>query len=465
MASSSAANDFSGYRDDNLPRIPPEYFTSDNDGMGGSQYANDGCCGPGANFDDCVTGGCASLDSCLGDSCNRVCPHCGRVHSGAAGFGYPTIKLTGMAQMDAGWIGQDAANRALLGDIQDGADIRRARLGASGDLASNIGYYAELDFAFLQRLNITDVYLDIRDVPLLGTVRIGRWRLPFNMDALTSVKELTFLERSLPFTFAPFRQIGIGFQGINVDETTTWAASLFRFPTDQFGGNIGDNGGYSAVGRITHAIPLGPRQTGSALHFGGAYSLIDPADDMVQYATPPELGIGETGGGVPPGVPTSIPPFVNTGAIAVNTTNLLDAEFAFTNGPWQFQSEIVYALVNQQGGPALAFPGAYAQAGYLLTGETRPYNWNNAVLGRVTPLRSISDGGPGAWEIACRWSRIDLSDANVDGGVLNDLTAGLNWYLNARAKVQFNYIHAFLERPNGFKSNADLAAVRTQFDF
>ncbi len=417
-----------------------------------------------AERDRCVAADGIAGCGC-GTGCGRVCPHCGRDHGATEEASFPSIKVTGLGQIDAVWFNQDAVNRALLGDIQDGADIRRARLGASGDLAANVGYFAELDFAFMQRLNVTDVYVDIRDVPLLQTVRVGRWRLPFNMDALTSVKELQFLERSLPFTFAPFRQIGAGFQGITQDETTTWAAAVFRFPTDEFGGNVGDNGGYSMAGRLTHAIPLGPRSTNTALHFGGAYSFLDPANDGLNYATPPEIGIGETGGGVPPGVPTSVPPFVNTGFLDVSTANLFDAELAWTSGAWQFQSEIVYALVNQIGGPALAFPGAYAQIGYLLTGETRPYNWKRAVLGRVIPRRNFGGGGMGAWEIAFRWSRIDLSDANIDGGVLNDLTAGVNWYLNARAKFQLNYIHAFLERPDTVNSDANIVAVRTQFDF
>ncbi len=384
---------------------------------------------------------------------------------GASKKTYPTIKLSGLAQIDAGWIGQDSTNQAVLGDIQDGADFRRARLGAKGDLSEKLGYLIEFDFAFAQRLNLTDVYLDIRDVPVLGTVRIGRWRLPFNMDALTSVRELTFLERSLPFTFAPFRQIGTGFQGITNDETTTWAASVFRFPADQFGGNVGDNGGYSTVGRITHAIPLGPRKRSSALHVGGSYSLIDPANDRVRYATPPEIGIGETGGGVPVGVPSSIPAFVDTGILDVSRVNLFDFELAMTAGPWHAQSELVYALIDQTNGENLAFPSVYAQVGYLLTGETRPYNWKNAVLGRIVPTRNFGDGGPGAWEIAVRGSTIDLTDKGVDGGVLTDVSAGLNWYLSANAKIQLNYIHAWLERPSSVDSNANIVAIRTQVDF
>jgi phosphate-selective porin OprO/OprP len=58
-----------------------------------------------------------------------------------------------------------------------------------------------------------------------------------------------------------------------------------------------------------------------------------------------------------------------------------------------------------------------------------------------------------------------LNDANVAGGRLNDVTFGVNWYLNRRAKFQFNYIHAFLDAPVFGDSDADIYAMRGQIDF
>ncbi|HCS52612.1 MAG TPA: porin, partial [Planctomycetaceae bacterium] len=71
----------------------------------------------------------------------------------------------------------------------------------------------------------------------------------------------------------------------------------------------------------------------------------------------------------------------------------------------------------------------------------------------------------GAWEIAGRWSYIDLNDENIQGSRLNDLTAGLNWYLNPYTKFQWNYIHAMLDSPLNGDSSADIFAMRAQVDF
>ncbi len=403
----------------------------------------------------------------LSESPLLQCAGCLEGYSQADVAPFPTIALGGFFQTDWGWFNQDTANLATVGDIQDGADFRRARLNAHGDAWGNVGYMVEFDFAFAGRPNFMDVYMDIKDLPLLGKLRIGQWRQPFGMDGQTSVKELTFLERGLPFAFLPFRQIGLGFQNHSADESVTWAASVFRFPTDAFGGNVGDNGGHALATRVT-AVPWSTVDGSQLLHLGAGYSFGDPANARVRYRNQPEFFVSETGGAdlVPAGVPASVPPFVDTGPIAARNFNLLAAEGGLLLGSLYMQSEAIYALVNQSGGPDLSFSGVYVMAGYFLTGEVRPYNRKAGVFGRVKPLENFSSsGGRGAWELAGRWSYLDLNDRNIVGGRLNDVTLGMNWYLNPRTKFQFNYIHAFLESPAFGGSDADIFAWRGQIDF
>lgn len=378
---------------------------------------------------------------------------------------YPTVKVTGFLQADAGWFSQDAANRVAVDDIQDGADFRRARLAAVGDVAENVGYQMEFDFGFPGRPSFMDVWLEVRELPRLNNLRVGLFRHPIGLDGLTSVKELTFIERGLPFAFLPFRQIGVMSSRANEETGTTWAISGFRFPTDGFGGQVGDNGGYGMATRLTQVAA--ESSDGSVLHLGGAYSLIDPANDAVRYLSQPEFFIAETGGAafVLPGVPNAVPPFVDTGVIATQTSNLFSAELAGTSGPYHAQAELIYALVNRIGADSVAFNGMSAQVAYILTGEHRPYNRKAGVLGRVVPKRNFGRGGHGAWEIAGRWSRLDLADADVQGGILNTTTLGLNWYLNKFTKFQFNYIYAFLDSPINGNSEASILATRAQVDF
>ena len=378
---------------------------------------------------------------------------------------FPKVKMGGFFQADWGGVYQDAVNRATLGDIQNGAGFRRARLNAHGDAWQDVGYMIEFDFTFLNRFNIMDIYLDLRNQPGFNRLRIGHWRQPFGMDGLTSVKELTFLERALPFAFFPFRQTGIGFQNHSADESATWALSGYRFQVDPFGSSVGDDGGYGLATRLT-ALPLATPDGARLIHLGTGFSINDPGSNQIRFRNQPEFFVGQSGGLLPAGAPSALPVFVDTGAIAATTTNLFNVEAAMVIDSLYMQSEIVYARVGQPAGPTLAFSGAYVHAGYFLAGETRQYNRSAGVFGRVKPRRDYAPGcGGGAWEIAARWSYLDLNDATVLGGRLNDLTFGLNWYLNPRTKFQANYIHAFLTDPILGDSDADILALRAQVDF
>jgi phosphate-selective porin OprO/OprP len=394
--------------------------------------------------------------------------------SGSSANGYPTVRLTGFFQADGFWSSQDAANRNAivngqpLGDIQNGADFRRARLAAVGDVWDNVGYMVEFDFASPGRPNFMDVWLDLRDLPV-GTLRVGQWRQPFGMDALTSAKELTFLERALPNAFIPFRQIGVGLSDHNEDWRVTWAGSVFRYPVDFFGGDVGDNGGYGFSGRLTWLVLEG--DDNQTLHVGGNYCFADPSNDLLQFRNQPELFVGESTGPLPPPTdgPANLPPFVDTGLISANNFNLFGAELAGSYGSFLAQSEVLAMSVYQMGGqPTANFWGAYAQLSYVLTGEVRPYNKAGGVYTRVVPNKPFGTGpcsGCGAWEIAGRWSTIDLTDQNILGNELQDWTLGLNWYLNKYTKFQFNYIRPNLDSAVTGTSHADLLAVRAQLDF
>jgi phosphate-selective porin OprO/OprP len=287
------------------------------------------------------------------------------------------------------------------------------------------------------------------------------------MDGQTSVRELTFLERALPFAFLPFRQIGVGFQNSSANETTTWAVSGFRFPTDLYGGSLGDSGGYAMASRVTFAPHLS-QDDSRLVAIGAGYVFGDPSSNRLRYLTPPEVFIQEIGGAdlLPPGTLAFVPPFVDTGPIDTQTFHLFAAEAGLTLGSLYMQSEAIYSMVSQINGPQVAFAGAYAYAGYFLTQEIRPYDRAKGVFGRVKPIEDFTrSGGLGAWEVAGRWSYIDLNDQNILGGRLNDVTFGLNWYLNQRTKFQFNYIHAFLDDPGFGESGANIFALRGQVDF
>jgi phosphate-selective porin OprO/OprP len=396
---------------------------------------------------------------------------------------YPTVTVGGVFQADTVLFNQDAQNLATFGLIEDGADFRRARLNAKGSVNPTTNYFLQMDFAFVGRPTFTDVWVEWTDIPLLGNVRAGQWKQPFSLEVVSSFRYTTFMERSLLFqAFTPFRHIGIGFYDHSEDLNTTWAASLMRTGQDQFGGSISTDGGNGLAGRITHLPYYDECSGGRAYwHVGGAYFLNSPPRDTVRFRTIPEIFVGENGAGpvgtsgqAVPGALNGTPFFVDTlpipGVDAVHTFGL---ESLTVLGPFSLQAEAMAAVVDQQANPTATLGGFYAQAGWFLTGEHRPYDRVAGAIDRVKPFEdffwvSTDSGryfGTGAWEVAARVSYLDITDANINGGQITDITGGVNWYMNPYTKAVFNYIHSWTDyRSTGF-SEASAVAARVQVDF
>ncbi len=67
----------------------------------------------------------------------------------------------------------------------------------------------------------------------------------------------------------------------------------------------------------------------------------------------------------------------------------------------------------------------------------------------------------GAWEVAARFSYLDLDDGSIRGGNLNDVTLGLNWYVSPRIRVMANFVRAHLRN----NVTANLFQMRFQIDY
>lgn len=412
---------------------------------------------------------------------------------------FPSVRATGFFHLDAGLFGQDAANRATLGDIQDGVGFRRARLQAVGNVTEFTTYSIEMDFATAGRPSFMDVWGEQQQLPWLGNLRIGHYRQPTTMDSLTSIRQLEFLERSLPFqAFDPFRRVGLMAYDKSTNEMWSWAYGVYRtggfnnapLGDSRFANDIGDQGGYSFAGRLTHLLYYDEAANGRyLLHVGGHYNygrMTASSSNPVPYyqaQAVPEFFVGDAAGG---GLTANgTPPFVNTGRLAANSYDFFGVQLAGQCGPTHLQAEYMATTVNQIANPQVFYDGAYVQGGYFLTGESRTYNRTFGVFDRVTPHTDFFTLGRhggfcgwGAWELVARWSYVNLNDRNAvpmavvagppptpDPGRLNNSTLGLNWYWNPYSKVQFNWIHAFLDNAAAGNSDCDIYCARFQVEF
>jgi phosphate-selective porin OprO/OprP len=112
------------------------------------------------------------------------------------------------------------------------------------------------------------------------------------------------------------------------------------------------------------------------------------------------------------------------------------------------------------------FDGLYASASWFLTGETRPYDRRKACFSRVIPHHNFDwgRGGWGAWELAARYSFVNLNSENINGGRMSMLMTGLNWYLHPNLKMRFEYGlgHVSSYYPEGYMN---IFQTRLEVDF
>ena len=395
----------------------------------------------------------------------------------------PNVTVNGVFQADAVLFNQTEESINQYGNIENGAEFRRARLSAKGTAYENMNYFMQMDFGFFGRPTFTDVWVEQEKIPLLGTVRVGQWKQPFGLETVSSFRYTTFMERSSLFqAFTPFRHIGIGFYDHAEDLNSTWALSYFRTGQDQFGGSLSTDGGNGMAGRLTHVFGYCEGIGDSYLHTGAGYYLNSPPRDTARFRSIPEIFVGEfapggvgTSGQAVPGVLNGTPFFVDTGAIAnVERVDTFGLESLWVNGRLSLQAEAMAARLNLSGTNDSVLGGAYCQAGYFLTGEHRPYDRKAGAVDRVIPFRSFKRGcGYGAIELASRWSYLDLNDRAIAGGSMNNWTNGVNWYLNPYCKFVFNHIRSWV---NGHdfvpvfaatpaKSHTDAFGMRVQLDF
>ena len=355
------------------------------------------------------------------------------------------LKIGGRIQHDFGFFSEDSGIRTTIGPLSDGTEPRRARIYLSGTLHKHVDFKAQYDFASGDAV-FKDVYVGLGGVTGLGKIRVGHLREPFSLEEHTSSNDITFMERALPNIFSPSRNMGIKVSN-HYDNKVSWGLGLFR-NTDNFAESTGD-GDVNVTARLT-GTPWYKEKGKQAVHLGLSVSHRSPSNPSFRYRQRPEAHL--------------LPRFVDTGSITSSTANLVSPEFAWVYGPVSIQTEYVHTKLDSVSGIGNpSFHGYYLQGSYFLTGEYRNYRASEGAFKGIKPLKkfNIDNGTPGAWEVAVRLSSIDLNDATISGGKLDDITLGLNWYLNPNARGMWNFIRADISAVGV----ANLFQMRLQLNF
>jgi phosphate-selective porin OprO/OprP len=346
--------------------------------------------------------------------------------------GWSRMKLGARLEGDFATIHADDAIEAEIGGLGTFGEARRAWITLSGTIGSRVIYKGQVDVTGNSAGDddrnpyIRQLFLGVAGLGPLGTVRLGFQKEPFSINELDSSLSMPFMERALPAVFAPNYNLGVSSQSRALDDRIAWQFGFFRYS-----GVDGGGARLNASARLT-GLPIYADEGRRLLHLGASYSHQFRDDYELRYRRRPETHLAER--------------FVDTGEFATEGVDLFSFEAAALLGPTLLQGEFVLSKVLRPSESDVIFWGSYVQVSRFLTGEHRSYRRFSGLFGRVDPKRSMDwrGGGWGAWELAARYSFVDLDDDDVRGGRLGDISLGVNWYPYAHVRLMANYVHAHL---------------------
>jgi len=345
-------------------------------------------------------------------------------------------KIGGRVQLDAaGYFNDDNLS------LQNGAELRRARIYLKGALYTDWQYKFQYDFVDPGKSGIKDFYLAYTGLDNI-TIKAGHVKTPFSVEALSSSNPLLFTERSLANALAPGRRLGVNIFSNHKNWTSEFSIS---------GDSVDDkNEGWGLAGRATFAPQT---ETGKFWNLGVSIDYRQPhANDIIEFKSSSESHVSKAN-------------LISTGQMTdVDDYVVIGIESSAVFGSFSTQAEYIHTAVTRITSSNPGFDGWNIQAGYFLTGESRVYK--NSVLKNIIPNNNLSSHGIGAWELGLRYSGLDLNSAGINGGMQQDFSFAINWYLNPVVRLSANYVKVLkIQGGENDGENPDIIQGRLQLAF
>jgi len=374
--------------------------------------------------------------------------------------------------------------------LDSGINARRARLGIGGTFLNDWSYRLIYDFGSsadsltpgvsgAPTSGVENAYLTYNGFNKQGNslplaIDIGYLDIPWTLDEATSSNDIMFMERASPQVVAT--QFGGGdFRsaiGARSNGKRYWAGLYLTGPQSGAPHTGASDGNFSLLGRASYQLVQTDDLT---WHVGvnGGHLFNSRANVTATTATSIKTSLGAQSLTLSDRPELRVDPtaILNTGSIPARHGNVFGAETAFGWGNFYTQAEYLHYQVSQNPGginpgdgavnlqsPDLNFQGGYAEASYSFGGRRR-YIPETGAYSAVTPDRpfSLAGGGFGAFELAARFSDIDLNDhftqgrathlsGGVNGGEQRGIDVGINWYPNLNVKFMLDYIHTDIDK-------------------
>jgi phosphate-selective porin OprO/OprP len=358
--------------------------------------------------------------------------------------------------------------RFALGDdnqqVVDAFAVRRARPNFRGRLGRHFEFYINPDFAG-GTFVLQDAYVDTIFSPAFR-IRAGKGKTPFGFERLLSVSNSLFLERALPTTIAPNRDIGVQVIGDISGGLISYLAGVMNGVADGTSSDTETNDSKDISGRIV----LRPFVNRTATHPGRglALGLSGSRGRAAGAAALPALR-----------TTTLLQPYFSyaagaTPAVADGIRTRYSPSIWYLRGQFGGWGEYVHSEIPIRRGGVfrdVAHDAWQVAASWVLTGE--------AATDSSTPIRprnnfDFGNGHWGAFQISARYHALEVDEQVIALGLASAgssrkaeaWTLGLRWYLTGNVSYTVNFERTVFDGdPNGPRRAENGLAFRTQVYF
>ena len=346
------------------------------------------------------------------------------------------FKIGARTFFDIAYINQSASIENKFGKQTLGGEFRKAMFQSSGKIHGNVKYITQFDFSS-GTISFNEVWIEINKVPIVGNIRLGNFKEPMRFENLTSSKSSLAMENSFTAKMLPGYASGMLLHKYLVKNKINlqFAAVL---NSDAVGKDLNNDEKLNLDGRIVY-LPL--KNENSFMHTSIYYSYRTNKNKSFTWKFRPESHIANN--------------YINFNLNAENM-NVVGFEYIFSHKQFTLHTEYLSQNINEISNDKYFY--SYVIYGvWRITGESRKYKDPLSGYDTFEPKKNVSEGGIGGLEFVVRYSEVDLENY----GKIQNITTGLNWYLNSNTRFMINYIISNLDGIG----LTQIVQMRTQINF
>lgn len=342
----------------------------------------------------------------------------------------------------------------------DTFDVRRARIEVKGKFAGSYDFLLSTDLAGASAGNTTS-YLDQAYVNYTYSkplqFRFGQFKMPMNLEKVTSSNNTDFVERALVNQLAANEDRGIMVHGVVPGYTYAAAISNGEGAKNRNDADPRvDSVEYVGRGTVNFAEIMGDKN--SVYHLGVSGSWTELSKGTANGYLSGTSSVRTEARGINIFTMPTITAVngVDNGIIRTR----MGVEGVVAQGPVKLQGEYLRNTFKGDTSATASFNNDinawYVEALWLVTGETYADSYKDGAWSTIKPKANFEPGkGSGAVEVGARYSKFDGKDWQGFTGVSTTASAteaeswtyGAKWILNPNTKLMLNYVRTDFDTP------------------